>query len=220
DAQSARTDSWSLSLSGAPTWEPLSPTGAAPFGLFAHTAVLDPLRDRMIVAGGEPYERPNVLWALSLGASPAWSPLAPIGTGMTNRQYHGAIYDPDHDRMVIFGGYDREVRNDVWMVEWSPTLDAPGGPAEHPRSVSLSAPRPNPSAGAFQLAFSLPDAAPARLELFDLRGRRCASREVGTLGAGRHTITLGEANALVPGVYFARLQRGGAPQVQRVVLTR
>ena len=92
-------------------------------------------------------------------------------------------------------------------------------PPEALRFAMLGA-RPNPAVARFQLAFSLPDAAPARLELFDLRGRRCASREVGALGAGRHTITLGEANALVPGVYFARLQRGGASQVQRVVLTR
>lgn len=220
DTQSGLSDCWSLALEGPPTWEQLAPTGIAPIGLYAHTAVLDPLRNRMIISGGQLYRRADAIWALSLGASPAWSLLSPRETGPTARQFHCALYDPDRDRMVLFGGDDLALRSDVWMLEWSPTLDAPSGPGEHPGSISLSAPRPNPSAGTFQLAFSLPDAAPARLELFDLRGRRCASREVGALGAGRHTITLGEANAQVPGVYFARLQRGGTSRVQRVVLAR
>jgi hypothetical protein len=46
------------------------------------------------------------------------------------------------------------------------------------------------------------------------------SRDVGTLGPGTHSMTLGEATALRPGVYFARLQRGREIQATRLVLVR
>ncbi len=141
-----------------------------------------------------------------------WLPLAALAfdvRGLAN--FSDESVQPGHDY-----AYRVRVADGDSSYVSAATLVAP---PEALRFAMLGA-RPNPAVQRFQLAFSLPDAAPARLELFDLRGRRCASREVGALGAGRHTITLGEANALVPGVYFARLQRGGASQVQRVVLTR
>jgi hypothetical protein len=67
---------------------------------------------------------------------------------------------------------------------------------------------PNPAQGELAVAFSLPDDRAATLELFDLRGRRVASRAVGGLGAGPHRVSLSEGERLPAGVYLVRLTRG------------
>jgi hypothetical protein len=69
-------------------------------------------------------------------------------------------------------------------------------------------------------AFSLPDAASARLELSDLAGRRILARDVGTLGPGEHVVDLAEGRRLPPGVYMLRLTRGGESLTARAVVIR
>jgi len=72
--------------------------------------------------------------------------------------------------------------------------------------------------GALTVAFTLPVAAPARLEAFDLAGRRVAARDLGGLGAGVHSIELAPAGTLRGGVYFLRLTQGGARATTRAVV--
>jgi hypothetical protein len=79
---------------------------------------------------------------------------------------------------------------------------------------------PNPARGqSVRLRFSLPAAAPARVELLDLAGRRVASSDVGSMGAGQHSIRLTSGRPLAPGLYFARLSQGSASRMTRVVVT-
>jgi len=81
-------------------------------------------------------------------------------------------------------------------------------------TLALEGARPNPSSGPFTLAFVLPSAEIARLDLHDVSGRRVWSREIaGT--AGRHVVPLGDA--LAPGIYVARLAQGGRSVTSRVV---
>ena len=56
--------------------------------------------------------------------------------------------------------------------------------------------------------FALPSAEPATLELYDLAGRRVASRAVGALGAGRHAVDLSTERRLDAGMYLIRLTQG------------
>jgi galactose oxidase-like protein len=115
-------DLWGLSLSGAtPAWSQIVATGTAPSPRIQHTAIYDPLRDRMIVFGGNDGTLRNDVWALSLSGTPAWTQLTPTGTPPTGRQALASIYDPVGDRMVIFGGNDGSLRNDVWALSLSGT---------------------------------------------------------------------------------------------------
>ena len=75
--------------------------------------------------------------------------------------------------------------------------------------------RPNPAAGEASVAFALESAAPARLELLDVAGRRVLAEEVGSLGPGQHVLRLEKAASLPAGVYLLRLTQSG-----RVVTTR
>jgi len=86
-----------------------------------------------------------------------------------------------------------------------------------PLAFALEGVRPNPSHGELlNVVFVLPMAAPARLELLDVSGRRVSEREVGSLGAGRHTLDLGEGQHLAPGLYLVRLTQGANVRVTRV----
>jgi hypothetical protein len=80
--------------------------------------------------------------------------------------------------------------------------------------------RSNPAGPDLGVTFTLPDATPARLEVFDVAGRRIAAREVGALGAGNHVVTLSEGHALAPGLYVARLSQGNRWLTARTVLVR
>jgi FG-GAP-like repeat/Bacterial Ig-like domain (group 3)/FG-GAP repeat len=82
---------------------------------------------------------------------------------------------------------------------------------ESGRTVSFGLARmPNPAIGGrLQVAFALPTDASATLELFDLHGRRLARRDVGSLGAGDHSVNFGTDRPLASGVYFVRLTQGG-----------
>jgi hypothetical protein len=82
-------------------------------------------------------------------------------------------------------------------------------PATHPgAALTLMAPWPNPAPREWSVAFALPLAAPARLELLDLAGRRLALRELGPLSAGPHTVHMAGASPLRSGVYFVRVTQG------------
>ena len=112
-------DVWALSLAGASTWTQLTPSGSPPSGRCGHSAIYDPLRDRMLVFGGYASASLNDVWALSLASAPSWTQLTPSGTLPARRGYHTAIYDPVRDRMVIFAGNSGSspyLSNDVWAL--------------------------------------------------------------------------------------------------------
>lgn len=69
-----------------------------------------------------------------------------------------------------------------------------------------------------RLPLTLPDSGPASLQLVDIRGRLVATREVGSLGAGRHVVDLAAGLKLRAGVYLVRLTQGGLQRTTRAVV--
>ena len=109
-------DVWALSLAGPPAWTPLAPLGTAPAARYWHAAIYDPVRDRMLVFGGNGGSRLNDVWELSLSGTPTWTQLSPGGTPPSARDGASAIYDPVRDRMVLFGGYSTTYLRDTWAL--------------------------------------------------------------------------------------------------------
>jgi len=98
-------------------------------------------------------------------------------------------------------------------------VDVPQGGA--PLDFALDPVRPNPTrGGALTVRFTLASAAAASLELLDVSGRRIAGREVGSLGAGQHALSLDEGQHLTPGLYLVRLNRGATSRTTRVAVLR
>jgi hypothetical protein len=107
-------DVWVLTnangLGGTPTWIQLIAAGPLPEGRGLHTAVYDPVTNRLTVFGGLNAGGALLgdVWILSnangLGGSPAWTPFAPFSVFPEARAGHSAVYDPGTNRMVVFGG--------------------------------------------------------------------------------------------------------------------
>ncbi len=77
---------------------------------------------------------------------------------------------------------------------------------------------PNPARDALTARFTLSSSATARVELFDLAGRRIASRDV--RGAGPHAETFEGLSGFAPGLYLARVSSLEGARRARFVLTR
>jgi len=88
-------------------------------------------------------------------------------------------------------------------------------PVSAPGALSLGGAMPNPVRASLVLQFSLPDDRPARLELFDVSGRRVRAAEA--RGAGPHVQRFDDLADLAPGLYLARLSQGGASRTTRFV---
>jgi hypothetical protein len=84
-------------------------------------------------------------------------------------------------------------------------------------NVRLDPPAPNPLADRATVRLALPTAARARLEVFDVLGRRVATLADGTLEAGAHSFTL-DGRRLASGVHFCRLSAGPVQRVSRFVV--
>ena len=104
-------ETWTLNLSGTPTWTMLAPTNQ-PAGRQFQTSTYDPIADRLLIYGGSNGPILSGTWALSLSGATTWVPLSG-----TRRRGHLAIYDDLRKRMVVVGGDDGGPLNDVWELD-------------------------------------------------------------------------------------------------------
>ena len=82
DGDSSRSDLWALTMSNQ-RWERLAPAGQVPDARSGHSAIYDPVRNRVVVfAGNQGMTRFADTWELSLSGSalylreaPMWVPL-------------------------------------------------------------------------------------------------------------------------------------------------
>jgi len=84
--------------------------------------------------------------------------------------------------------------------------------------LSLEGPRPNPAVNGLAVAFSLAQAGPGQLELYDVAGRRVLSQNLEGLGPGPHVLTLDSEKGVRPGVYWLRLVQGKHSLTRRAVV--
>jgi len=104
----------------------------------------------------------------------------------------------------------------------SPAVTATSG-VEVPRTAvfALRGPLENPArAGHLDVQFSLAHSGPAEIELIDVAGRRVLGRDVGAMGTGSHTVTLGTGEHIAAGVYHLRLRQGAEFRIARVAVLR
>jgi hypothetical protein len=219
-----RNDVWALSLAGTPAWTQLAPTGTLPTARYAHSAVLDPVRGRMMVFGGTDGSlEKNDAWALTLAGTPVWAALAPDATPPGARRMHSAIWDAAGDRMVVFGGYKTCNHDDVWALGGIVPLGV-DEPVMQPSLGFLRAPVPTPSRGATSVSYSIAQAGRVRLGIYDASGRLVRRLVDGERPAGKETVVwngTSESGArLGTGVYFVQLSGPGIRETRKVILLK
>ncbi len=130
----------------------------------------------------------------------------PVTAGAFDESYNGDISDVFVARIALAS-----------MGSRAPEDDSGSGP------LALSV-GPNPVAATTCVSLSLPAAAPAKLELFDVQGRRRAFLNGGTLQPGAHAFDWSaltrSAGPLPSGVYALRVTAGDRVESCRVVLLR
>jgi len=84
-------------------------------------------------------------------------------------------------------------------------------------TLALEGSTQNPARGPLQIAFTLADDSPATLDVFAVNGRRVASRDVRSMGAGPHQLDL-SGEGMRPGVYWIRLTQAGRTISKKAVV--
>jgi len=126
EAEIGTSNTW-WSDNGGGTWTSL---GDAPAGYSRalHTATYDPVGKRMVVIGGYDTDFAIVSAVTSMDiavtGTPSygtWSTLNTSGSGPGPISEHAAAYDPDADRIIVFGGVDQNgsFRNDLWALDFA-----------------------------------------------------------------------------------------------------
>jgi hypothetical protein len=121
-----------------------------------------------------------------------------------------------------------EGRCDCLVRRWTETVAAdtadtaslvthPPASGDRPLALAIRV-LANGHGGATSLELSLPAPGDARLEMFDIAGRRVDSRDLPGLRTGTHAIGL--PGQLASGVYWARLNQGKEMRTARVVVVR
>ena len=125
---------------------------------------------------------------------------------------------------------------DTYRARLVMTTNAPGTPSltvpvtvevvdntatetEAPAAFALALPVPNPSAGPTRLAYTLAEAGPVAVTVFDAMGRRVLAFDAGVRPPGGHTVEV-DASGLPAGVYMVRLQSGTESAVRPLSVVR
>ncbi|HKW13408.1 MAG TPA: kelch repeat-containing protein, partial [Candidatus Krumholzibacteria bacterium] len=206
---------WSLSLSGHPQWTKITTPGPAPTVRRNYTLVYDKKRDRLVLhAGALPpnYSDDHWTWALSLSGTPQWHGLDSTFDGyVVLEDGHSAIYDPEHDRMIVFGGeYFYNMLDETWALQF-------GTPAASTTTVAgvthaLQPAYPNPFNPRVTIPFELANDGPVTLSVYDVSGRLVKKLVDEWTARGAHLVTWEGTNQngehVASGVYFYRLTAG------------
>ncbi len=79
-------------------------------------------------------------------------------------------------------------------------------------------PQTNPACAKLRVTCDLPQDGAARVEVYDVSGRRMNRRDVAAAGPGRVSVEAGAGAKLAPGPYWVRLMQGSQPPVTRMVM--
>jgi uncharacterized protein (TIGR03437 family) len=114
-------DAWAYDIQ-ANAWTQLSGNSSGPSPRYGHSAVYDPKRDRIVISHGFTSEqgRFDDTWTLDL-TSGSWRDISPNGTRPLRRCLHHAVYVPQSDQMLLYGGcssgYGPCPQGDLWSFD-------------------------------------------------------------------------------------------------------
>lgn len=214
-------DIWSLDLD-TNTWTELTPA-TRPAGRYFTALVYDANNRRATIFGGQTASAPTAeAWVFDLWTH-RWTQLFPAGTAPSARWGAAGIHDAANDRMVVFGGYDGVVKNDVWAL--NDLSDTATGVGRSPAPAAVLHPNvPNPFNPSTTISYELPAATPVSLRIYDVAGRLVRTLAGGVAPAGAHTRQWDGRDdrgaAVASGVYILRLEAGGTALTRKMVLLK
>jgi parallel beta-helix repeat protein len=148
---------------------------------------------------------------------------APAGT----YEYFGYVGDypwvvQDYDSFTFSkAGTDRGILGSPadWPCTGEPFTSTDLAVAPLPEEHALHQAFPNPFNPSTIIKFDLPEAALAKMSIYDLSGRLAATLVNGWREAGAHEVTF-DASSLPSGIYFCRLEAGEFTASQKLILLK
>jgi N-acetylneuraminic acid mutarotase len=117
DSSANPTSSTSSLKQAAGTWTDLNPTNPPP-GQIMHVLVYCSSIRKMIMFSGADFRGPfDDTWSYDPAAN-TWTKLAPSGGSPPPRQQYAMVYDPDTDKVILFGGgRGQPLFNETWSYD-------------------------------------------------------------------------------------------------------
>jgi hypothetical protein len=146
------------------------------------------------------------------------------GTGIEYSSDDGATWQVLDSQPAIFTYKIATIANTLYAGRvdglWRRSIETVSVPrAGGPAGLHFAIAGPDPVRDEARFHFTLPEAARARIDLFDLAGRRAAGAWDEALSAGEHEVRWA-AHDLAPGLYLARLTAAGRSEAIRLVRIR
>jgi hypothetical protein len=183
-------------------------TPVSPVGALASVASVEEAADHIRVTwfSSNPGLAANVYRRTADGDWAAMGPITGDGSGYLSFTDRGVTEGARYGyRLGIMNGGVEAFAGETWAT--AEVLE-----------FALQGAMPNPAVhGQLTVQFSLPSAEPARIDLFDITGRRVAGREVSSMGPGRHVVDLAQGGRVPAGVYVVRLSQGKQVRTVRAV---
>jgi hypothetical protein len=212
-------DIWSLDLN-TNTWTDITPA-VKPSARYFSPVVYDTDHNRLTMFGGQGLIGFNrEVWAFDLWTN-KWTQFTMHGVPPTPRAASAAIYNQPQDCMMIFGGNDGVVSNEVWAVaDLSDVTTSVGSPAS---SLGLRA-FPNPFNPATNVEFALPAPGRVVLRVYDASGARVRTLADGFQSQGAHRVAWDGRNEhglrVASGVYLLRIEAAGQSITRKLTLLK
>jgi hypothetical protein len=120
----------------------------------------------------------------------------------------------------VSGVLESLAKSDGGCGEPQPPVPGPRSSGAAPAASVALAIRPlmNPACAKLEVACDLPESGPARVDVYDVSGRRMNRRDVTAAAPGRMTIEAGTGAKLPPGPYWVRISQGKYTPATRMVL--
>ena len=111
-------------------WSQITAANSGPRARTDHTAIVDPVRNNLLVFGGRGSSTFGDTWIFDLNTR-KWREV--VGQGPAARFGHGAVYDGANRRMVVVMGEGAGFFNDVWTFDldketWKQLMPSSNGP--------------------------------------------------------------------------------------------
>jgi hypothetical protein len=211
------SDVWALNLSTY-EWTQLADYQNA---VIRHAAAFDPQRNYMIAVTGNSLYSHGQAAVFSTSAN-KWLSLS-VSVDTPSVRYNScAIWDPNNNRVVMFGGALSGTVD--WNETWEFSVDTVQvGIYEHwrgtPNSFALYQNYPNPFNPTTNISFTIPSKSFVTLKVYDLLGRDVATLVSKELPAGTYPQQWNAAG-FASGVYLYRLQAGKYSGTKKLILMK
>ncbi|MFK7848754.1 MAG: T9SS type A sorting domain-containing protein [Rhodothermales bacterium] len=122
-----------------------------------------------------------------------------------------------------FGAQSKLATSEFWTIRDAAlaysTLEAVNNAFDIPRDFAIHANYPDPFSNTTTVSYTLSEATPVKLEVFDVLGRRVSNLVEQDQAAGTYSLTLDGAT-LSNGLYLLRLETNQGSKVERIVVSK